>query len=457
MRYIDSIRRAGRSLKNAKGRTILTSLAISVGAFTLALALAAGEGARQYVDTILGSNINRQAVFIARDDALFGGGGSGGFGGGAGLQEYNESATTFQGKSYDSLTVEDLNKLQNSPDVREVIPTYVVQSKYFEVEGVEKKYTADVTVYDSTVKAESAAGSLPELNVQIADDGVVLPEAFVKKFEEVDNTSIIGKIVTLHIQQPPKSITEDEIQKMILEKGPEAVRDALQPAERQVKLRVVAVSRDSATSMSASRALFISKNTAKELSDYITQNTDQYQRYIATSVLLKEDVDPQVFKTNIESETGLIVKTAKDLQKLIFQFVNILQGIVVGFAIITLIASVFGIINTQYISVLERTREIGLMKSLGMRGRHVSRLFQLEAAWIGFLGGVLGVILAWIAAYFLNPWIVDATGIGQNLLVFVWWQIAAMVLMLVFIAMLAGYIPARKAAKLDPIEALRTE
>lgn len=456
MRYIDSIRRAGRSLKNAKGRTILTSLAISVGAFTLTLALAAGEGARQYVDTILGSNINKQAVFIARDDALFGGNGNG-FGGGAGLQEYNESATTFQGKSYDSLTVEDLNKLQNSPDVREVIPTYVVQSKYFEVEGVEKKYTADVTVYDSTVKAETATGVLPELNTQIADDGVVLPEAFVKKFEEVDNESIIGKTITLHIQQPPKSLTEEEIQEMIVKEGPDAVKEALQPAERKVKLTVVAVSKDSATSLSASRALFISKNKAKELSDYITKNTDQYQRYIATSVLLKDDVDPQAFKTNIESETGLIVKTAQDLQKLIFQFVNILQGIVMGFAIITLIASVFGIINTQYISVLERTREVGLMKSLGMRGRHVSRLFQLEAAWIGFLGGILGVVLAWIAAYFLNPWILEAAGLGQNLLVFVWWQVAAMVAVLILIAMIAGYIPARKAAKLDPIEALRTE
>lgn len=456
MRYIDSIRRAGRSLKNAKGRTILTSLAISVGAFTLTLALAAGEGARQYVDTILGSNVNKQAVFIARDDALFGGNGNG-FGGGAGLQEYNESATTFQGKSYDSLTVEDLNKLQNSPDVREVIPTYVVQSKYFEVEGVEKKYTADVTVYDSTVKAETATGVLPELNTQIADDGVVLPEAFVKKFEEVDNESIIGKTITLHIQQPPKSLTEEEIQEMIVKEGPDAVKEALQPEERQVKLTVVAVSKDSATSLSASRALFISKNKAKELSDYITKNTDQYRRYIATTVLLKEDVDPQVFKTDTEANMGLIVKTAQDLQKLIFQFVNILQGIVMGFAIITLIASVFGIINTQYISVLERTREVGLMKSLGMRGRHVSRLFQLEAAWIGFLGGILGVVLAWIAAYFLNPWILEAAGLGQNLLVFVWWQVAAMVAVLILIAMIAGYIPARKAAKLDPIEALRTE
>ena len=57
-------------------------------------------------------------------------------------------------------------------------------------------------------------------------------------------------------------------------------------------------------------------------------------------------------------------------------------------------SSEVGIINTQYISVLERTQQIGLMKALGMRGRHVLRLFQFEAAWIGLIGGTLGALAA---------------------------------------------------------------
>ena len=138
---------------------------------------------------------------------------------------------------------------------------------------------------------------------------------------------------------------------------------------------------------------------------------------------------------------------------------NLIQGIVIGFGVLALIASIFGIINTQYISVLERTQQIGLMKALGMRGRDVSRLFRYEAAWIGFLGGIIGALLAWGVGVLLNPWITEIIGLGEGnyLLVVQLLPIAALVVALMIVGVAAGYFPARKAAHLDPIEALRTE
>ena len=144
---------------------------------------------------------------------------------------------------------------------------------------------------------------------------------------------------------------------------------------------------------------------------------------------------------------------------MIFSVVNILQGIVIGFGVLALIASVFGIINTQYISVLERTQQIGLMKALGTRGKDVGRLFRYEAASLGLFGGIIGAGLAIAVGMVLNPWITETLGLGDGnyLLIFEPLSILILILVLVIIAIVAGYFPARKAAKLDPIEALRTE
>ena len=129
-----------------------------------------------------------------------------------------------------------------------------------------------------------------------------------------------------------------------------------------------------------------------------------------------------------------------------------------GFGALAILASIFGIINTQYISVLERTQQIGLMKALGMRSRDVRRLFRYEAAWIGFLGGTIGVVLAFLVTL-LNPVIAKTLSLekGTELLQMDWAMSAVLILGLMLVAILSGWFPSRKAAKLDPIEALRTE
>lgn len=447
----DSIRRAWRSLGNAKGRTVLTSLAIAVGAFTLTLSLAAGEGARQYTNKLIQSNIDPQSLFVVKDPSLVGGNP-----GSSGLQEYSANTAQSGGATFKALTQKDIDTIAANPDVKSVAPDYSVSVQYVTFQGTKTKYTSDVVAYDSSLRSETAAGTLPAIGAQIPDNGAVIPENYAEKIGQSPQ-DLIGKTVTLRVVRPTKQPSQKEIQQVLLTEGATGLEKRYAPTTQDTTLRIVAVSAKSSTALIASSGVHISQNEAKKLSEFSTKGTDQYQKYITATAIVKDGIDPAVAKTELE-KNGVVVKTAKDLQALLFTIVNILQGIVIGFGVIALIASVFGIINTQYISVLERTREIGLMKALGMRGRHVSRLFQLEAAWIGFLGGILGAGLAWGVGAALNPWISDKLSLGDSrILIFQLLPIIALIVALMLIAMLAGWFPARKASKLDPIEALRTE
>jgi len=451
MKTFDIIRRAGRSLKHAKARTILTSLAIAVGAFTLTIALAAGEGAREYTHTLLTSNIDPQVLAIAKSKDFFSGGQTG-------PQEYNPDTTLITrsaGNTIQVLTQSDIDKIAKRSDIASITPTYTINVQY--ITAGQKKYTGEVTTYNSGVTETTTAGNLPPLRSSITDSEITLPNEYVSLLGFNSPQDAIGKKITLHLTRTP-SITQTQIQQILATQGAAGLSSLSAVQSEDQQYTVVAVIGKSATALADNTSLEVSNASAKALSEFTTQGTDNYQKYTIATASVKEGIDPVTVKNALVAQ-GYGVETAQDLQSLLFTIVNTLQGVVIGFGILALITSVFGIINTQYISVLERTREIGLMKALGMRGRHVSRLFQFEAAWIGFLGGVIGAAIAIALGLSLNPWISSVLGLGNDvsLLVFKPIPIVGMVIVLMLIAMLAGYFPARRAARLDPIEALRTE
>jgi putative ABC transport system permease protein len=455
MKTLDIMKRAGRNLRQAKGRTILTSLAIAVGSFTLTMSLAAGTGARDYANKLINSNVSSQMVMVTKDKSAST---SDGFSGGAGLKEYSDDIGTSYGVTMKMITQADIDMLAKRNDVKSVAPYYNLTTKYIQVEGSSKKYAAQVSSYDSGRQYQVAAGTIPPTGDGLAADDATVPDSYASTLG-VTPEALLGKHITITAVQTP-NVDEAKLKAVLATGDFDAVKalTAPQTFERTVKI-VAVISKGMAIGAgSATNGVAISEPLARDIAELSTKGTDSYQKYYAAIVTAKDGVNPETLKAEVEAK-GYGAQTAKDVQGILFTVVNVIQGIVTFFGILALLASVFGIVNTQYISVLERTSQIGLMKALGMSRRSISKLFRYEAAWIGFIGGVIGAVLAIVVGVLLNPYLTKLMSLGEGnyLLVFVWWHILLLLAVLVLIAVVAGWFPARKAARLDPIEALRTE
>lgn len=423
MKLRDVTKRAGRSLKNAKARTLLTSLAIGVGAFTITLSLAAGEGGKQYTEDIVSSNTNVRELYVQPKDAHATDPSK--------PQEFTEGPSMSFGGGFSQkmLSRDDLKTLSSLENISDVVPVYNASAKYVTREG-QKRYQAGIDFYNSAIKQDVLAGRTENLR----NDEIILPSSFTEVLGWSDASKAIGQTVDIVMANTATGVTKTFV------------------------LKVAAVTKSSPLAASVSSSLLTTRDTVADMYTFSYEGTPLQDAFLGATVLVKDESSVEGVKSAIQNK-GFTAQSAKDLMSFIFQFINVLQGILIGFGALAVLTSVFGIINTQYISVLERTQQIGLMKALGMRRRDVGRLFKLEAAWIGFLGGALGSGLALAAGTVANPWIRHTLtlGDGTNLLIFQPWTFAVVIIGLMIVSIGAGILPARKAAKLDPIEALRTE
>jgi macrolide transport system ATP-binding/permease protein len=186
--------------------------------------------------------------------------------------------------------------------------------------------------------------------------------------------------------------------------------------------------------------------------------TDEFQ-----SITLVSDSGGSVDTVAREvKDLGYQATTTSDLLKGFSQFITVLELGLSGLAAIALIVACLGIANTMYTAVLERTREIGVMKALGARSADVRGIFLSEAGLIGLLGGVVGLILAALVALIGNVVvnnIASSQGIPLDLSVFriTWWLIAGALALATLFSALSGFFPALRASRLDPVAALRYE
>lgn len=136
--------------------------------------------------------------------------------------------------------------------------------------------------------------------------------------------------------------------------------------------------------------------------------------------------------------------------------VGVITTVLVGFVAISLIVSSIMIAIITYISVLERTKEIGILRAMGASKKDIRRIFTAETAIEGFISGVLGIAITLLATIPINTIVAKMTNV-ENVAQLPWEAALILIGISIVLTMLAGLIPSRIAAKKDPVESLRSE
>lgn len=183
--------------------------------------------------------------------------------------------------------------------------------------------------------------------------------------------------------------------------------------------------------------------------------------YTSLDVVVEDRKEVGVVKNKIE-ELGFQASSAKELIDQVDRTFLIIQAILGLIGAIGFFVASFGIVNTMTISLLEKTREIGVMKALGISNKDIKRVFVFEAILFGFLGGVFGILLGYLIGQGINGliyFLMQKGGENGSLTLFVTpWKFALVVLFFsIAVAWAAGVYPAFRASKLSPLEALRRE
>ncbi|MBR9703993.1 ABC transporter permease [Candidatus Pacearchaeota archaeon] len=156
-----------------------------------------------------------------------------------------------------------------------------------------------------------------------------------------------------------------------------------------------------------------------------------------------------------EGEEDFSVQTPEQSLEAVNTILNVVNIVVIGIALISLLIGSIGITNTMYTAVLERTKEIGTMKAIGARNSDVLILFVIEAGLFGLIGGLLGALFGILISYGIST--AANNFLGESIFLFniSWPLVIGAILFSFLIGVIAGIIPSFQASRLKPAEALR--
>ncbi len=403
---ISSIKLALVNMKEKLIRNIFISIGASIGIMSVILMLSLGNGVKSYFNKTMNSYVNPKVIevnMVSDEDET------------VDLEITTIEKPNIGQKSFKEEDIKILSEIENVSSVEKGFTTISIGANSLTYDGKGSNIMRISTISSNITDSNIENGALPK-------DGEILIN---KSVNDRFGGDAIGKKVTLNIFVNQKTLKKEFIVSGIYT----AAGGDLTSVVRSTFLNYSDLEK-----IYSDNKFKLQPNVM-----YIKTNNDKYTTEI------KEKI----------KELGYSESSQEQMIGMFNQMINILTYVLSGIAGISLVVSTIMIVVVMYISVVERTKEIGIIKAIGGRKKDIRRIFVCEAFLIGFFSGIIGLTFAFLLMKGIN--IMSNKLFGINLVLIKNTYGIFAVAVSIVISTLSGLLPANKAAKLDPVESLRRE
>ena len=441
MKPLDLVRLIFGNLGRRKARVALTAIGVVIGTSAVVILVSLAIGLQRNANEQLYGIVDLTQIQVSPAYEMIEG---------PVVQVSGGSGRPGEPQPAKLLTNSALDELRAIPGVQAVIPreyimaeTQVKYQKLVAYVGIEGVETADLM----NLGWEAAEGT-----TALSRGNVVIGAMVPNNFQDLNFRP--GQE-----PPPPPQLLGQQIQFVVIKYDEQGNQ-----IRKNLSLRVSGVLKESGDS---DWTIYLPLDQIKSLNEWAMGRRINYNREGYSQVVVKaQDVEQVLDIADQIIEMGFQAFTMLEIVQGLNNFYLILQISFGGVGAIALLVAAIGIANTMTMSILERTREIGLMKAVGATNRDVLAIFLGEAAGIGFLGGLGGVIIGWLAGQAINVvalvYLANQAGqqggppLGVAVYTPIWLPLFVLIFS-TFIGMLSGLYPALRAATMIPVLALKYE
>jgi len=401
MLFGDLFKLSTRMFKARTSRTLLTILGMSIGIGAILFLVSFGYGLQE----TLKARITTSESLLTLD-----------------ITEAKAGIVSLDGKMIESI--------EKTEGVVEVSPSARIIAQ-----GLLGDISADLSV-NSIKPSFLRLGGTRISDGETLDDanpeGVVIASAVAQVFGKKEATEMIGQEISFVFFRPKKT-----------EVGGEELQSNLERIDLDKKYKIIGVTEEEDS------VIYVNSNSLGDL---------RIDNFIQAKVKCSSQQAMGLVRDSILNQ-GLLVSSLSDIIDQANTIFYVIQWILGVFGFIALGVSAIGMFNTMTIALLERTEEIGIMKSIGASDGTVSMMFITESTIMGFLGGISGVIIGLTGGYIFNFLINLLASHYGGQAVSLFYSPPILIILVIISAAVVGFftgvVPARRASKIDPLDALR--